>query len=106
MVSAFPELEGSRVTIAVAVVTFMTLANLRAAPSSPGLFAGPTFLYILALGMLVGVGLRHWFTGDLAPLPVDQQRLDDLTGGAHRPGSLASPVRERSGARSRQARSH
>ena len=82
VVSAYPELEGSRVEIAVGVVVFMALANLRGARESGALFAGPTYLYVLALGLLVGVGLWRSFTGDLDPLPVDQQRLDDLTGGA------------------------
>jgi amino acid transporter len=82
VVSAYPELEGSRVAIAVGVVVFMALANLRGAKESGALFAGPTYLYILALGLLVGIGLWRSFTGDLEALPVDQQRLEELTGGA------------------------
>jgi amino acid transporter len=86
VVSAYPELEGSRVAIAVGVVAFMTLANLRGAKESGTLFAGPTYLYILALGLLIGIGLWRSFAGDLEPLPVDQQRLDELTGGARTVG--------------------
>ena len=86
VISAYPELEGSRVAIAVGVVAFMTLANLRGAKESGTLFAGPTYLYIVALGLLIGIGLWRSFTGDLEPLPVDQKRLEELTGGARTVG--------------------
>jgi amino acid transporter len=82
VVSAYPSLHESRVSIAIAVVAFMTLANLRGAKESGLLFAIPTYLYIIALTLLIGIGLlRLWF-GDLEPLPVDQQDLDELTGGS------------------------
>jgi amino acid transporter len=82
VVSAYPSLRESRVLIALLVVAFMTLANLRGAKESGLLFAIPTYLYIIALTLLIGIGLfRLWF-GDLEPLPVDQQDLDELTGGS------------------------
>ena len=88
VVSAYPELENARVEIAVGVVVFMTLANLRGAKESGALFAVPTYLYIVALGLLVGIGLWRSFFGDLNALPVDQERLDDLTGGAATTGLI------------------
>ena len=82
VVSAYPSLRESRVTIALLVVAFMTLANLRGAKESGALFAVPTYLYIIGLALLIGVGLwRLWF-GDLEPLPVDRQQLNELTGGS------------------------
>ena len=82
VVSAYPPLRGSEVTIAVSVVAFMTLANLRGAKESGTLFAIPTYLYILALTLLIGVGLWRLSTGDLAPLPVDDADLRELGGGS------------------------
>ena len=66
----------------MSVVAFMTLANLRGAKESGTLFAIPTYLYILALTLLIGVGLWRLSTGDLAPLPVDDADLRELGGGS------------------------
>jgi len=81
VVSAYPTLRGHEVAIAVSVVAFMTLANLRGAKESGTLFAIPTYLYIVGLTLLIGVGLWRLSTGDLAPLPVDQADLSELGGG-------------------------
>ena len=88
VVSAFPGLLERRVEIAVGVVVFMTLANLRGAKESGTLFAIPTYLYIVALGLLVGIGLFRAYTGDLARIPLDQAHLDELTGGQAVPGLI------------------
>lgn len=82
VVSAFPALLGQRVLIASAVVVFMAFANLRGAKESGTLFAIPTYLYILALASLVGYGLWRVYLGGLEPILVDQQHLDELTGGS------------------------
>ena len=81
VVSAFPSLLGQRVAIAAVVVAFMAYANLRGAKESGRVFAIPTYLYVLALGVLVGYGLWRVYFGGLEAIPVDQQRLTDLTGG-------------------------
>lgn len=81
VVSAFPALLDLRVEIAVAVVAFMALANLRGAKESGTLFAIPTYLYIVALGVLVGYGLWRVYLGGLEPIPTDPARLEELTGG-------------------------
>lgn len=81
VVSAFPALLDDRVPIAVGVVAFLTFANLRGARESGTLFSIPTYLYIVALGLLVGIGLWQTVTGTLHPLPVDQDQLARLTGG-------------------------
>ncbi|HSK95849.1 MAG TPA: APC family permease [Euzebyales bacterium] len=81
VLSVYPGLRDARVTIALAVVVFIALVNLRGTRESGALFAVPTYLYIVALALLIGVGLwRLWF-GDLQPLVVDQRQLDELTGG-------------------------
>jgi amino acid transporter len=55
--SAFASLSPYRVEICVFFVVLMTVANLRGVKESGRLFAGPTYIYVLALVSLIGVGL-------------------------------------------------
>lgn len=80
VVSAFPSLVEQRVVIAVAVVVVMAVANLRGAKESGTVFAIPTYLYIVGLAGLIGVGLWRVYLGGLEPLPVDEAALRELTG--------------------------
>ncbi len=50
-----------RVPICLACVLMMMLANLRGLKESGRLFAGPTYVYIFALGVLLIVGLFRTF---------------------------------------------
>jgi amino acid transporter len=71
IVSAVHELEPYRVEMAVALIAFVTLANLRGIKESGQLFAIPTYLFIVSMFVLIGVGLFKWSTGQVveAPLP-------------------------------------
>ncbi len=71
IVSAVHELEPYRVELAVALIAFVTLANLRGIKESGQLFAIPTYLFIAGMFLLIGVGLFKWFTGQVvvAPMP-------------------------------------
>lgn len=86
VVSAFPALQAHRVFLAVGVVALLTIANLRGARESGTLFSIPTYLYILALGLLVGVGLVRVYFGGLEPMPVDEKSLGEITGGGQASG--------------------
>jgi len=77
--SAFPGLAPHRVELCLGFIVVMALANLRGVKESGRLFAGPTYVYILALGLLVGVGLVRVFLFDLEALPPDPERLSELT---------------------------
>ena len=77
--SAFPSLRGERVVLCLGFVALMTFANLRGVRESGRLFAGPTYVYILSLAALVGWGLFRSYTGDLDPLPPDEEQLRELT---------------------------
>jgi amino acid transporter len=80
--SAVPELGPWRVWLCVGFVVMLTLANLRGLKESGRLFAGPTYLYIGALGLLIGVGLvRHYF-GDLQALPPNTAALEEIGTGS------------------------
>jgi amino acid transporter len=60
--SAFPALAEHRVVLAVAFVLLITLANLRGVRESGNIFAAPTYLFILSIFLLIGVGwLKHLF---------------------------------------------
>jgi amino acid transporter len=82
VVSVYPGLRDDRVGLALAVIAFMALANMRGIKESGKLFAVPTYLYVVALALLIGVGLWRLWSGDLQPLPVDQEQLTELTGGS------------------------
>jgi amino acid transporter len=77
--SAFPGLLPGRVAMCLGFVAVMTIANLRGLKESGRLFAGPTYVYVLSLGALLGWGLLRVWSGDLDPLPPDQASIDELT---------------------------
>jgi amino acid transporter len=56
-----------KVSIGVALIILMMLINLRGIRESGTIFSAPTYVYILSVFGLVGVGLYKYFTG--APLP-------------------------------------
>jgi amino acid transporter len=70
-----------RVPICLACVLLMMVANLRGVKESGRLFAGPTYVYIFALGVLLIVGLFQTLSGSLGAIPHDQARIDELTHG-------------------------
>lgn len=78
--SAFPELRGHRVDLCLAFLALITFANLRGTKESGRLFAGPTYLYISSLAVLLLIGLFRSFTGDLPPLPPDTNALEEFAG--------------------------
>lgn len=70
--SAFPELQPFTVLIAVGFVAIMVIGNLRGLRESGNIFAVPTYIFIGALSLLIGVGLWRLVTGQpsVEPLPV------------------------------------
>jgi amino acid transporter len=63
--SAFPVLEPYRVGIAVAMVFFVMLMNLRGVKESGNAFAFPTYFFVFTMVLTVGIGLFRYFTGSL-----------------------------------------
>jgi amino acid transporter len=76
--SAVPELAPHRVPICLGFVALLTLANLRGVRESGRLFAAPTYLYIVMLGVLIGWGLLQHARGTLPELPPDPVALAEL----------------------------
>lgn len=68
IISAFNGLAPYRVHMCVGFVILMMLANLRGLKESGALFAPPTYLYVISLVMLIGVGLYRVYFQDLPPI--------------------------------------
>lgn len=67
--SAFPELYDFRVVIALGLVAFMTVVNLRGVKESGQAFAIPTYFFLGMTILTIGVGLFRFFTGTLGAVP-------------------------------------
>ncbi len=70
MQSAFGFDNSYRVPLCLGLITVLTIANLRGVRESGALFAPPTYVYIVMLGLLIVVGLYRVFLGDLGPIEV------------------------------------
>jgi amino acid transporter len=67
--SAIHILEPYRVELAIALITLVTLANLRGLKESGQIFAIPTYLFVLSMFTLIGVGLFKLIAGGGAVPP-------------------------------------
>ncbi len=63
--SAFPLLFPYRVEIAAGLVLFVMLVNLRGVKELGVAFAVPTYYFVIAMFLTVGIGLVRWATGSL-----------------------------------------
>ena len=66
--SIFPVLFGFKVQIALLLIMFITLMNLRGVKESGRVFAIPTYWFIGMILLLLGTGLTKAFTGQLEPV--------------------------------------
>lgn len=73
--SAFPKLLHYTVPIAVMFVLLLAVANLRGVKESGAIFAGPTFMFIILLGVMVVVGLSRFITGDGFTVPAPAEGI-------------------------------
>ncbi len=81
IISAFNSLAPHRVSLCIGFILLLTIANLRGLKESGALFAPPTYLYIVSLFALIGVGLFRVFLGDLEPIAHDSEVAMELLGG-------------------------
>lgn len=75
IVSAFPTLFPYRVEIAVGLVLFMMIVNLRGVRESGTAFAVPSYFFLVMMFATVGTGLFRYFTGSLGQV-VDPPPLE------------------------------
>jgi amino acid transporter len=79
--SAIPALWPYRVTLCVAGVLAISVANLRGVREAGRLFAAPTYLFVGAYLAMIGWGTIRWLGGDRPPLAPESGPLwaDELT---------------------------
>jgi amino acid transporter len=81
IVSAFPGLFPYRVLLAVILVLFIMLVNLRGVKESGVLFAVPAYFFVMIMFLTVGIGLIRAATGTLGPVvnPPDLEIVHTVT---------------------------
>ena len=67
--TAFPQLEPAKVAIGVGFIALITIGNLRGIREAGIIFAGPTYLYVVSVVGILGLGFFRVLTGDM-PAPV------------------------------------
>jgi amino acid transporter len=75
LTSAIPALTPYTLLITVGVVLVLIFGNLRGLKEAGSYFAAPTYLYVLALGTAIAVGIIKKFTGSLHVLAVPAHAL-------------------------------
>ena len=65
IISAFPALEPYKVPIAVGMILFIMLVNLRGVKESGAAFAVPTYFFVGMMFLTVGIGLLRYLSGSL-----------------------------------------
>lgn len=81
IISAFNGLAPYRVELCVGFIVLLTIVNLRGLKESGALFAPPTYLYIVSLFSLIGVGLFKVYFRDLGPIAHDSDTAKELLQG-------------------------
>ena len=77
-IPAFRGVEHQRVGLGLFLIALITVANLRGVKESGKVFAGPTYIYITVLTLLVGVGLFRTFFGHIDHVPLDAKPVEGL----------------------------
>ena len=67
--SAFPDLYPWRVAIAVGLILFMMVVNLRGVKESGNAFATPTYFFLGMVLLTIGVGFYQYLSGTLGTVP-------------------------------------
>ena len=78
LVSAYPALVPWKVEIAVVMVGFIMLINLRGVKESGAVFAIPTYFFIVMIFLTVGTALARYLAGGLGQV-LDPPRIIELT---------------------------
>jgi amino acid transporter len=78
-IPTFRDLEQYRVPLCILLVVVVTVANLRGIKESGRAFAVPTYVYIVSISLLVGIGLWRVFFGHVSEVPFDPEHARDVT---------------------------
>lgn len=78
--SAFPSLHPYRVLIAVVVILFLTILNLRGVTESASVLAIPVYLFVLSIFILIISGVIKYLTGGVhADIPELGQTVSNIS---------------------------
>jgi amino acid transporter len=75
LTSAFPTFGSQRVAIAIAIVIFITLVNLRGVKESGTFFAIPTYAFVIGILSMIAYGAIRVVTGNM-PIPSGTQEIE------------------------------
>jgi len=78
--SALPMLHRFRVLLCLAFVGLIILGNLRGLRESGSIFAVPTYLFIISIGVLVALGVFHALTGTDTPINAPRESITAVEG--------------------------
>ncbi len=82
-IPAFRSLADQRVALGLALIVIISVANLRGIKESGRVFAVPTYIYIVMVSLLVGIGLFESFFGHLGKVPFNPKESEvALSGGS------------------------
>jgi amino acid transporter len=70
LISAFPALGTHRVSIGILFIVIVTILNLRGIRESGSIFAVPTYLFLLGMGIMIVVGIVKTAMNGFEPEPV------------------------------------
>lgn len=84
IVSAYPDLFQYRVWIAVVLIVFITIMNLRGVKESGKAFAAPSYFFIVVMYLTVGIGFIRLLSGSLGqviepPLDMLEHAVQPMT---------------------------
>lgn len=79
--SLYPELRDQRVPICIAIIVFVTLANLRGVREAGNIFAVPTYLFIIGMLGMIGYGLLRLFFEIGGPMTYTPESTEALPQG-------------------------
>ena len=82
--SALPNWQLEPHLVCLGFVAILMFGNLRGIRESGRLFAGPTYVFIGSILLMIAVGAWRYFTGTLEPVPVTEHQLP--------PGSSSLPL--------------
>ncbi|HEX4906938.1 MAG TPA: amino acid permease [Acidimicrobiales bacterium] len=77
-IPTFHGVEDLRVPLCLVLVAVVTLANLRGVKESGKAFALPTYIYVVAVTVMVAIGLWRVFLGDVERIPFDPERAHGI----------------------------
>jgi amino acid transporter len=76
--TAFPEVDGVKVAVGVAFIAILTIGNLRGIREAGVVFAGPTYLYVVSVAIVLALGLYRVLAGDI-PAPIAPPKAVEAT---------------------------